>query len=306
MPDPSPFELIECFHPGTPPPGRVVLTTTTLRAGKEHNCWCYNLREFDRRCQKYRNTRQLRFAAALHDAATALEIARGLRAGATPRSIRGCEASVTALPALWVEIPYLAAARPPAAPAPGHVHALPYPRPAPGSGPAGGGGPAGLDRDHGRRRRPRFLAAGAALGVRPRRPGGRLVPGQARGQSTAPPLAVGGRPVGRRARPALRRPSRRRLRSRGHFSPPRLGDRSASRRSTSHPRDLPSGLGRGPLRPVRLRIPGRAPGGRDPAVAGRTRATEPPWRGDPDLRAAACRARLPLARAYPHRPGDAA
>ncbi len=105
MANPSPHELFKAFYPGDLR-GRFPLYTTTLRAGYERSYWCYNLLEADRLCSKYGHTRQQLFGAALHDPNLALPIARKRRGGAALGNIRGCEASVIALPALWVEIPF--------------------------------------------------------------------------------------------------------------------------------------------------------------------------------------------------------
>ncbi len=106
MAKPSPFEFFETLYSGPSRPGHVALYSTTLRRGNRHSDWCPNLRHADRLCAKYRTTRRTRFGVALQSPGRALAIARKRRSRATRGRIRGCDASVTALPALWVEIHY--------------------------------------------------------------------------------------------------------------------------------------------------------------------------------------------------------
>ena len=104
MANPSPYELFHQFYPDGLPRGRLALYTTTLRGAEERSYWCFNLSQADRLATKYRNTRRVRFGVALHDSRTALAIARGRRSRSRLGTIRGCEGSATALPALWAEI----------------------------------------------------------------------------------------------------------------------------------------------------------------------------------------------------------
>ena len=113
MIQPSPFELLETFYPDGLPPGQLPLYTTTRRAANQRTYWCYNLRQADRRCAKYRNTRRVLFGPALHDVQAALAIAKERRGAAVPETIRGADDSVIALPALWAVVPFGAPPLPP-------------------------------------------------------------------------------------------------------------------------------------------------------------------------------------------------
>ncbi len=106
----SPRELLEIFYPDPVPAGQFAFYTTTLEKGNEHSHWCHYAPQADRLVHGFRNTRRVRFGAALQSEDRALQIARQRRRRAQPGSIRGCAASVTALPALWAAIPYGAAA----------------------------------------------------------------------------------------------------------------------------------------------------------------------------------------------------
>ncbi len=121
----NPFEFFQAFYPDPIKPGRLALESRTHRGGTRQSHWCCGLREVARLTQQYRNTRELRFGVALQNPTRALTIARQRRRQATQGSVRGCELSVTALPALWVEIPtadrWLAGRGAAGAP----VHALP-------------------------------------------------------------------------------------------------------------------------------------------------------------------------------------
>ena len=110
MPNPSFLEIFEAIYGESPLAGRLALYTTTLRAGTRHTSWCFNLPQADRLSLFYRRTRQQRFGVALQDLGRALAIARQLRSDVPEGSVRGCEASVVALPALWAEIPFGAGA----------------------------------------------------------------------------------------------------------------------------------------------------------------------------------------------------
>ena len=102
----SPLELFQAFYPGALPPGRLPLYATTLRRGNDSSHWCLDLRQADRLCADFRAYRQVCFGPAFQDLGRALAIARRRRTRASEASIRGCEAAISALPALWVEIPY--------------------------------------------------------------------------------------------------------------------------------------------------------------------------------------------------------
>ncbi len=84
----------------------MTLYTETLRCAIERSYWCSDLLEADRLCVKYRKSRRVGFGVALHDPQRALTIAKRRRSGAVLGTIRGCEASVSALAALWAEIPF--------------------------------------------------------------------------------------------------------------------------------------------------------------------------------------------------------
>ncbi len=102
----SPRELFEAFYPGLLPPGKFGVYTITLKKGNEYSHWCHHLPQGDRVCQKFRNTRRIRFGPALQSEKQALRIAGERRPRAKSSSIRGSGASVTALPAMWAVIPY--------------------------------------------------------------------------------------------------------------------------------------------------------------------------------------------------------
>ncbi len=106
----SPHEIFDVFYPEPLPGGRLALYTTTLARGNQQSHWCYNLRQADRLCQRFRNSRRIQVGVGLQSKEQALGIARQRRRRATAGSIRGCDASVTALTALWVEIRYAAKA----------------------------------------------------------------------------------------------------------------------------------------------------------------------------------------------------
>ncbi len=120
MPKRSPRELIEVFYPDPVPPGMFALYSVTLENGNEHSHWCHHAAQADRLCQRFRNTRRVCFGAGLQSQDKAPAIAHERRLRARPGSIRGCAASVTALPALWAVIPYGAIPTLP----PGRRHAL--------------------------------------------------------------------------------------------------------------------------------------------------------------------------------------
>ncbi len=107
MLNPSPVDFLETLTSGIWLPGRIPVYTTTLRKGRQCSHWCFNPREVDRYCSRYFNSRQVLFGIGRQSAQHALAIARRRRPRAVLGSIRGCEAAVTALSALWVEIPYL-------------------------------------------------------------------------------------------------------------------------------------------------------------------------------------------------------
>lgn len=102
----NPYDFFRALYPDPIKPGRLALLSRTHRRGAEMTYWCHGLREVSRLTQRYRNTRELRFGVALQDPKQALAIARRRRPRATPGSVRGCEPTATALPALWAEIPF--------------------------------------------------------------------------------------------------------------------------------------------------------------------------------------------------------
>ena len=106
MPNHSPREVFELFYPETLPTGMFAFYSTTLKKRNEHTHWCHQLPQADRLCRGFRNTRQVWFCPALHSQEKALRIAQERRRQARPNSIRGCAASVTALPALWAVLPW--------------------------------------------------------------------------------------------------------------------------------------------------------------------------------------------------------
>ncbi len=119
MANPSTLEFFEALYGDPMPRGRLAIYTTTLSGGNDHTYWCYHPPQADRLCQRFRNTRQVRAGAALQSQETALAVARERRKRARPGTIRGCAASVTAMPALWAVIPWgPPASRAGAAPAP--------------------------------------------------------------------------------------------------------------------------------------------------------------------------------------------
>lgn len=103
----SPREILKLFFPDRLNPwDRLALYTFILCCGKESTRWCFNMSQADRLSLTYRDTRQVRVAVALLNFRRTLAVARVGHSGVLPSEVRGCEAAVSAIPALWVEIPY--------------------------------------------------------------------------------------------------------------------------------------------------------------------------------------------------------
>ena len=113
MAEMSPFELTETFYTGGLPRGRLPIYSTTLRGGRRHAHWCHNAREAGRLCARVRNTRSLELGPAVHEPDALLAIAGQRLSSPKLANVRGDDASVVALPALWVTIPFGAPRLPP-------------------------------------------------------------------------------------------------------------------------------------------------------------------------------------------------
>ncbi len=104
MPRIPPLQFFRTLYPDWDLPGRLVLWTKSRKFGKKHSDWPYSLIQAARLARGYRHTREVYYGVALHNRDRSLAIARRRRPRMSKRTLRGAEASVTALPALWAKL----------------------------------------------------------------------------------------------------------------------------------------------------------------------------------------------------------
>ncbi len=100
----TPLEFFQIFYGERIEPGQLVLWSIIRRSGKKHTDWCYTALQAARLVEQYKNTRDVYFAVALQDKDAVLREARRRWPRASPNRVRGGEATVTAVPAIWADI----------------------------------------------------------------------------------------------------------------------------------------------------------------------------------------------------------
>ncbi len=98
------IDFLRGIYPEVLRPGQLMVCSQIRRSGKTKTDWCFTLQQAARLTESYHRTREVLFGVALQHRDKALSRARRRYKRATPAQVRGGEASVGALPALWAEI----------------------------------------------------------------------------------------------------------------------------------------------------------------------------------------------------------
>ena len=100
----TPIQFLAALYPEPVAPGSLLIWTKSRRSGKKESLWTRSLDEAARLGTRWRRSREVYFAVALHDEDAAVAIAKRRNPRIRARRVRGSGDSATLVPALWADL----------------------------------------------------------------------------------------------------------------------------------------------------------------------------------------------------------